>query len=322
MKRKIIYSLLIWGGLGLAPSTAAGEDPGRYPSRPLTYIVQFGPGGGADMLGRKLSEVAGGLLGQPILVENKAGGAGVIGINALAKSKPDGYTVGGFSYSATVIAPHIRKVPFDTRKDFSFICGFAEYTHALAIRAERPWKTFKEFMEDARKNPGKYTYGSPGPKSEQYIFLKQIFNREKVKLRHVPFEGAAEQTTAVLGGHIDVGILSSAGVPHLQAGKLRALAVDTKERWKICPDVPTFEELGHKIEKPKWIGVAAPAAVPERILTRLREAFSKAAQDPSFLELIRKLQMVPLHRSAAEFRDVVLRHYEIQGKFLQEVELD
>lgn len=320
MRRNRCYLLMLIV-VSCTSAAWAAEEAGKFPSKPITYIVQFGPGGGADLTGRKLCEVAAPLLGQPILVENKAGGAGVIGINAVAKSKPDGYTVGGFSYSATVIAPHLRKVPFDTRKDFSFICGFAEYTHALVVKAERPWKTFQDFIEEARKNPGKFTHGSAGPKSEQYIFLKQVFDKAKVKVRHVPFEGDAEQLTALLGGHIDVGIVSSVVVPHLKSGALRALAMESKERWEISPDVPTFEELGYKIEKPKWIGVAAPAGVPEENLRKLRDAFSKAAQDRSFVELVKKLQMVPYYRSAEEFREVIWKHYEIQGRLLKQIEL-
>lgn len=319
---KKITSLLVFLGISFIALPLRGEEVVQYPTKPINFIVNVAPGGGGDLTCRALSKIAEGILGHPILIENKAGGAGVIGMSVLAKAKNDGYTVGRFTYSATVMIPHIRKVPFDTRKDFSFICGFGEYTHAFSVKADRPWKTFQEFIEDARRHPGKFTHGSAGPKSEQYIFLKQIFDKEKVKVTHLPLEGDAEQVTATLGGHIDVGLISSVVASHLKAGTLRALAMDSKKRWDICPDIPTFEQLGYKIEKPRWIGVAAPAGVPEQILKKLRKAFSKAAQDPSFVAFLKKLQMEPFYRTAEEFGDVVLRHYEIQGKLLKQLELE
>jgi tripartite-type tricarboxylate transporter receptor subunit TctC len=254
------------------------------------------------------------MLGQTIVVENKAGGAGSIGTAVIAKAKPDGYTIGSFSQSPTILLPHKRKVPYDTKKDFSFIINYAEYTHAFAIKPGSPWKTWKDFIEDARKNPEKFTYGSTGPHSHINLYMDQIFAKEKVKVTHVPFKGSRALTTAVLGGHIDSGLCTSNVVPHLKAKKVVALAVDTKERWDFMPDVPTFRELGHKMDMPTFSGIVGPAGIPKPILKKLRKAFSEAAKDPSFLEVLKKINMVPSFMSARKFRKAVFRVYDKQGE--------
>jgi tripartite-type tricarboxylate transporter receptor subunit TctC len=295
----------------------AGEDPKKYPSKPLTYIVIWGAGGPADVTGRKLCEMVEPMLGQTLVVENKAGGSGSIGTALIAQAKPDGYTIGSFSQSPTILLPHIRKVPYDTKKGFSFIVNYAEYIHAYAVKPGAPWKTWKDFIEDARKNPGKFTYGSTGPNSHINLYMEQIFAKEKVKVTHVPFKGSRQLTTAVLGGHIDSGLCTSVVVPHLKAGKVVALAVDTRERWSFLPGVPTFEELGHKIDMPTFTGIVGPAGIPQPILKKLRKAFYKASQDPSFVEFLEKIKMAPSFMGARKFKKAVFRAYDKQGKLIK-----
>jgi tripartite-type tricarboxylate transporter receptor subunit TctC len=318
--KKIIFSVLIVGML-LISATSFAQEGVKYPIKPIDYIVQFAPGGGADITSRMLCKIAEGILGQPIVVENKAGGAGAIGINLVAKAKPDGYTIGGFSYSATVIGPHIREIPFKTKEDFSFICQYAEYTHAFVVKANAPWKTFKDFIEDARKNPGRRTYCSAGAKSGQHIYIQQIAHMANVNLRHIPYAGDAEELAAVLGGHVDAGIIAAIA-PHMKTGSLRALAVDSQNRWKILPDVPTFKELGFAIEAPFWIGVAGPKGIPNEILRKLEKAFEMAAKDPSFDEALERIHMLPAYRSGEEFKKVVFRDYDIQGELIKKLPLD
>jgi len=313
--------LLVLGGILLIPFYGLGQDVIKYPTKPISYIVQFAPGGGADLTSRALCKIAEDVLGQPIVVENKAGGAGVIGINLVAKAKPDGYTIGGFSYSATVIGPHIREIPFKTKEDFSFICRYAEYAHAFVVKSDSPWKTFNDFIEDARKNPGRRTYCSAGTKSGQHIYIQALAQVAGVKLKHIPYAGDREELAAVLGGHVDAGIIAAIA-PHIKSGDLRALAVDTQKRWKILPDVPTFIELGYKIEAPFWIGVAGPNGIPKDILQKLEKAFEKATSTRSFQEMLERINMIPAYSSGEEFKKVVFRDYDVQGEFLKKLVLE
>ena len=317
MKKKIVLPLALTMLLMGFLRVNAAEEPSKYPSKPIRYIVIFGAGGGTDVASRKLCELAEPILGQPITVVNKAGGGGSIGIAAIAKAKPDGYTIGAFTQSSTVLLPHLREVPYNTKKDFAFICEFLEYLHAFCVRSDSPWKTFKDLIKDAKDRPGKLTYGSTGPKSHIQLYSEQVFAKEKVKLTHVPFKGSAALTTAILGGHINCGLSTSNQIPHLKSGKLRALAVDTKDRWDFLPDVPTFEELGHHIDMPTFAGVVGPSGIPKEILSKLRNAFSTAAQDPSFQELIRNLKMAPVFLPGEEFEELVFRAYDKNGEILK-----
>lgn len=317
MKKKIlmflVFTIALMGSLGIN----AAEDPGKYPSKPITFIVIFGPGGGTDLASRKLCEMVGPVLGQPIVVENKGGGGGAIGINIIAKAEPDGYTIGSFTQSSTVLLPHLKEVPYDSKKDFSFICEFLEYMHAFAVKVDSPWKNFKDFVEAARKQPGKLTYGSTGPKSHINLYMDQVFAKEGVKVTHVPFKGSGELVTAVLGGHVNSGLCISNVVPHLKSGALRALAVDTEKRWDFIPDVPTFRELGHNIDMPTFCGVAGPRGIPEPILRKLQDAFGKAAQSQEFQDFVRNAQMVPVYLPGDKFREMVIRVYDKQGEAIK-----
>lgn len=311
-----INSLLLLAVVLLIPFISSGQDVVKYPTKPITFIVIFAAGGGGDLSGRAVCKVAEGILGQSIIVENKPGGAGVIGANLIAKAKPDGYTIGGLTFSPAIYVPHLREVPFKTKEDFSFICQYAEYTEAFVVRTDAPWKTFKDFIEDARKNPGKLTYTTPGAKSSQYILIEQIAQIENVKLRHVPLASDAEMATAVLGGHVDSGLIAAIA-PHIRSGALRGFWVDTEERWKVLPDIPTIKQLGYNVEKPHWIGVAGPKGIPGEILQKLEKAFEKAAGDPSVHKILEQIYMLPTFRSGEEFKKLVLREYDIQGELLK-----
>ena len=183
--------------LVLVDSSLGAEEPAKYPSKPITMIIQWAAGGTTDLSGRKLAELAGKILGQPIVVENKVGGSGVIGINAVAKALPDGYTIGTITYSANVIIPHLRSVPYNTREDFTYLMQYGEYGMIFCVLTDSPCKTFKDFIKEAQKNPGKLKYASPGPSSGQHIFMEQVFKVEKVKVNHIPAGGRRDDKAVV-----------------------------------------------------------------------------------------------------------------------------
>jgi tripartite-type tricarboxylate transporter receptor subunit TctC len=296
------------------------EDPSKYPSKPITFILPVGPGGAADLLSRTLAELAGKILNTSIVVENKPGGAGVIGLSALTKSSPDGYTIAAFFYNPTILTPRLREVPYKTKEDFDFIIQFAEYTHAFVVKGDAPWKSFKDFVEDARKRPGELTFSTPGPRTLERVFIERIANQEKIKLTHVPYGSNAEQITAVLGGHTSAGFIAAVA-PHIIGGSLRALAVEAEQRWEIIPDVPTFKELGYTIKRPRWIGIAVPKGVPENILKTLEEAFTQAYNNTAYQEMVKRLHMTPVYRSGADFRKRIFEDFDEQGYLLKSVDL-
>ena len=316
-----IWSLLVWGimtwNLWIAPCWGA-EDPDKFPSKPITLIIHFAVGGSSDLTGRKLADFASNVLGQPIVSENKVGGAGVIAAGAVSKAKPDGYTIGTVSYSALVIAPHLRSVPYNSKQDFSYIMQYAEYPQAFSVLADSRWKTFKDFIEEARKNPGKLTFATAGARSGQHILMEQVALAEKVKITHVPTHGGSEVVSQQLGGHVD-GSMAAELAAHVVTGKLRALAVAGEKRLATLPNVPTFAELGYKLESPLWLGLAAPKGVDPRIIKKLNDVFKKAYEDPSFQELCKTLVMTPIYKGPEDFKQMVARDYDGQARILKQL---
>lgn len=294
------------------------EDPTKFPSRPITMIIQFGPGGNTDLSARKLADLASKILGQPIVIENKPGGGGVIGATAVAKAVPDGYTIGTNSVANLIYAPHLRSVPYKTKEDFTYIMQYTEFTCIFAVRSDSPWKTFKEFMEETRKNPGKLSYTTPGPTTAQHIFVEQVSSMEKVKLNHVPVGGGAELVSLLLGGHVDAGLTGEL-IPHVQAGKLRGLAVQGEKRFPQLPDIPTFYELGYKLASLSWRGLYAPKGLDAHIFKKLYDAFKKAHEDPSFRELCASLFLTPILMDPESFKATVFKDFDDQGRILKEL---
>jgi len=301
----------------LVTPCAGAEDPAKFPSKPITMIIQWAAGGTTDLTGRKLAELAGKTLGQPIVVENKTGGAGVIAATALKKAPPDGYTIGTATWSSIVYVPHLRSVPYNVKQDFTWIMQYAEAPQLFGVLTDSRWKTFKDFIEEARKNPGKLTYASVGPLSGSHIFMEQIAQLEKVKITHVPTSGGAEVVTKLLGGHLDAGIVNELCV-NVEQGKVRGLAFQSDKRFELLPDIPTFWDLGYKIETPIWFGLCAPSGMNPQILKKFNDAFKKAYEDPSFQKLLLTLHMMPVFRDTETFTAKVIKDYDTQGRILKE----
>jgi tripartite-type tricarboxylate transporter receptor subunit TctC len=316
--RRILYSTILF--FILVQPCIATEDPAQFPSKPITLIIPWAPGGSTDLSGRKLADLTGKILGQPMVIENKPGASGVIGINAVAKAAPDGYTIGAMTYSANVIIPHLRSVPYDTKKDFSFIMQYCEAPMIFSVLIDSPWKTFKEFVEEARKNPGKMKYSTPGPLGGQHIFMEHVFFLEEVKVNHIPVGGGTEATRQLLGGHLD-GAITPDFVPHIQSGKVRGLAVQPEKRMKAVPDIPTFLELGYKVESPNYTGICAPQGLHPVVLKKLFDAFKKAYEDPSFQEFMAKIYLPTVFRDSGSFKEMVFKDFDSQGRVLKELGL-
>jgi tripartite-type tricarboxylate transporter receptor subunit TctC len=313
-KRSVTVAFIILQALilvfGYACGSFAAEDPAKFPSKPIKLIIPYAPGGTSDLVGRKLAELASKAIGQPIVSENKAGGAGVIGSTATAKAEPDGYTLVVTSCSPNIYVPLQRSVPYE-QEDFTYIIQVADFSFIFAVRADSKYKTFKDFVEEARKNPGKLKYQSQGPKSAGHVQMAYIFNAEKVKVNHIPGEGVSEVIRQLLGGHVDAGITAGLG-PQIKAGGFRGLAVAGPRRNELFPDVPTFYELGysHGIPFGCHVGILGPKNMPPAVVKKLHDAFKKAVEDPSYKDLLKTMYEIHAYRDTKAYTESAMKDYK------------
>ncbi len=283
---------------------AAADEP--YPSRPVTVVVPFPPGGIADLTARPLAATLERLLRQPFVIVNKSGAAGAVGTQSVAVARPDGYTllVALVSISST---PEVDllfgRTPTYTRDQFVGIARLNADPPLLVVGAETPWKTVKALVEDARKRPGEITYSSSGLYGASHVPMEMFLQAAGIRLRHLPTTGGAPAMTAVLGGHAAMWASPPAiASPHLKAGKIRALATWGASRLAAFPEVPTLKELGYDVEYYLWAGLFAPRNVPPRVVQVLREATRRAVQDPEFRGAMEKIQTPIAYQDADEFK--------------------
>lgn len=276
----------------LIGSTGVAVAQDTYPSHPIRLIVPFAPGGSTDLVGRLIAESVGKELGQTIVVENKAGAGGALGAEQIARAKPDGYTLGMATVSTHGSNPAIYSdLKYDARKDFAPISNVMGVPSVFAVHPNVPAKTMPEFIELAKKDPGKYTFASPGVASLGHANIENFMMLSGIDLLHVPYRGAGPALNDALAGQVDaITDNLSSTLPHLQEGRLRPLAVLGAERSDVLPDVPTYAELGFpEMGTGGWFGLVAPAGTPQEIIVRVNEAVQKAAADPEFQERAKKL---------------------------------
>src|SRR5204863_7903835 len=277
----------------LLAAAAAAQEP--YPTRPIALVVPFPPGGVADLTARPVATALEKVLKAPVGVVNKQGAAGAVGMQSVAVSKPDGYTL-LMALSSISIIPEADKLfgrpPAFTVDQFVPVALISADPTVLVVRSESPWKTAKDFIDDAKKRPGQISYSSSGVYGTLHMAMELLSQASGIKLRHVPHAGAGPALTAILGGHVDALASGPAVVlPHIKAGKLRALAGWGDKRVAALPDVPTFKELGYPdAEFYIWAGVFAPKATPEPVQAKLREAMRQVVADPDFKGAMDKLE--------------------------------
>jgi tripartite-type tricarboxylate transporter receptor subunit TctC len=287
------------------PCPARAQEP--YPSRPITIVAPFPPGGVADLTARPVAAAMEKVLRQPVGVVNKTGAAGAVGMQFVATSKPDGYTL-LLALSSISIIPEADKLfgrqPAYTVDQLTPIALISADPTILVVRSESPWKTAAEFIEDARRRPGQISFSSSGIYGTLHMAMELLSHAAGIKLRHVPYAGAGPALTALLGGHVDALASGPAVVlPHIKAGKLRALAGWGDKRVAALPDVPTFKELGYsEAEFYIWAGLFAPRGTPEPVLARLRESVRAAVAEPEFKAAMDKLETPIAFKQGEEFQ--------------------
>ena len=291
-------ALLAFAGVAAAQSI--------YPDKPITMIVPFPPGGVADTVARPVAEAMARELKQPIVVENRAGAGGALGIGVASRAPADGYTV-LMSLSSISILPEADKLlgrkPAYQLSQFRPIARFTADPTVLVVRADAPWKTLAEFLADAKRNPGKYNYGSSGNYGTMHVPMEMLKAEAGFRMTHIPYTGAGPAVVALLAGQVDaIASGPSTVVQQIQAGKLRALAHWGEQPLAALPDVPSLKQLGHPVRFAQWSALFVPAGTPEDVIRKLRAIAAKVAADPNVRQVIARAGSPIEYLDAPEFQ--------------------
>lgn len=258
-----------------------------WPDRPIEMIVGFAAGGGTDLTARTLATYMEKELGQSVVVVNKPGASGGLGLSYVARAKPDGYTLGMTNMPGLLTIPIERKVDFDF-DSFTYLATLVRDPSAFSVTADSPYSSLKQLIDDARKQPGELTYASTGVGTDDHLAMVLFDTEAGTKFNHVPFNGAAPMRNAVLGGHATVGGMNLGEAMPYQGSKLKILAQASEKRSPLAPDVPTFAEQGVNLVFASERGVVAPKGIPEDVQTKIEDALKKIAEDPKFQDAMLK----------------------------------
>lgn len=290
--------------LGTAGALALpmGARAQAFPARPITIIVPWPAGGSTDRHFRGLAEIASRNLGQQVLVQNAPGGGGTTGPGNMGlNAKPDGYTLSQYPMGMMRL-PHMQKVAWHPLNDFTFIIGITGYTFGFVVRADAPWKTFKDYIEAARKEPGKINFGSTGAGTSPHLLIEEVADVAKVELNHIPFKGNADQMQALLGGHVMAASDATGWDKFVDGGQMRLLVTFGDERTRRWPNVPTAKELGYNIVANSPYGLAGPKGMDPALVKTLHDAFKKVIDDPAHLAILEQLNQAAWYKSSDEYR--------------------
>ena len=316
----LVLSLLL---LALATVTLGAEEPEKYPSRPVTLTGAFAAGGSTDLTCRAIGSVAPKYFSQPIISVPKPGGAGLVALQNLASSKPDGYTYHLGRPSEMSIAPFIEKMPFDMGKDFIPVGQVAQDRIVFSVYAKSPWNTIEDLIAAARKEPDKIKFACSSTTATTRLGLEKFCHEAGIKLACVPFKGGTPAAIAVAGGHVPVLTSTvSEALPHFQRGDMRILLVCADQRVKEYPDVPTAKEKGFDVNFGIWCTVFARKDTPAAILAKFEELLKKAAEDKEFVDAMTKLGSEPGFVSAKEFAAYWPKERKWIGEIVRGVGLD
>jgi tripartite-type tricarboxylate transporter receptor subunit TctC len=284
----------------LSPVAAA---QGTYPVKTIKIIAPVQPGGGVDLVARTIGERLTKALGQPVIVENQSGGGGIVGSQLTARAAPDGYTLMVGYVGTHGTNPAVRKLPYDAVKDFTPIAMVGGTPNVLVVPPSVPANTLAEFIAYAKANKGKLSYGSSGPGTLTHLAMEQLKVAADIDMQHVPYRGIGPAIVDILGGQTQAlfpGL--AAALPHIKAGKMRALAITGARRHPLLPDVPTFEELGYKgFDGVQWYGIVGPANMPPAIVATLNKAINDALADPSLRERLSGEALEPMPMTPEQF---------------------
>jgi len=295
---------------------AMGQD--RYPSRAITIIVPFAAGGGGDTSIRFIADQVQKAKGTTIVVENKPGGGATIGMSYVARSAPDGYTLGLISTSPFTVTPYFQKVPYDPIKDFSFISQFTVNTAPVYVAANSRFKTIEELLEFGRANPGKLRWATAAPRGTNHIAMEAALRKHNVRATFVPFGGGAEAMTALLGGNIEFGIGTDFGPPFTN-GQIRLLAESGPTKIPGQPQVRTFSELGFPLILPIFLGIGGPAGLPPDAVKYWENALRDLTKTPEFAQMMGRYFSAPEFLDSNAFTQRIRNAHADTGKAVREL---
>jgi tripartite-type tricarboxylate transporter receptor subunit TctC len=277
----------------------AGAVRAEYPEKNITMYVCFSPGGTVDTSIRTLAQNMEKTLGQNIVMVTKDGGSGTVGLALLAGEKPDGYTLAAGTSTGIMRIPLARKMTYKPLSSFTFVYAYAGAVSGLMVRTDSPFKTFKDLVEHARRNPGKVTYSTTGTGSPMHLIMELIGMKEKIKWVHVPFKGTAPAETAALGGHVDA--VSAGDMRKALSGQMRPLLMHLKDRYDRLPDVPTTIELGYDYYNDTAFSAFGPAGMDPAVVKKLEDAFAKAQETPAWKQWLEQTGQVTVKMRSAEY---------------------
>lgn len=312
---------LIGGSVLALASSGAAHAQARFPERPIRLIIPWAAGGPADGGFRILAEASARKLGQPVVVENKAGASGVLGAIALQEAKPDGYIVSQMHMSVLRQPLLNPQLPYHPIKDLTYILQITGFVMGVVVRSEAPWRTLPELLDYAKANPGKLNYGTLGIGSTQHLAMERVGLAKGLSWTHAPYRGTADTVRALMGGEIDFASESSGWAPLVAAGKLRLLAVFTAERAKRFPDAPTVRELGMDIVVDSPGGLIGPRNMDPAVVAVLAEAFRAAAETPEHLKFLDNMDQPLLLLDGAAYRESMARTLEEERALLRRLNL-
>lgn len=300
---------------------ASARAQPRFPARPITVICPFSPGGTADVQLRVLAAATAREIGQPMVVETRAGAAGTLGPSSLLNSAADGYTLSFATAIALLRQPFIQPTRYDPAKDFTYIIGVTRFECGLVVRSDAPWKTLDDFLRDAKRKPGGMSYGTAGTATAQHTAMLKLADKLGIDWTNVPYKGSAEVFNALSAGHVDAISETSGWAPFVDSGKFRVLAMYSDKRLKRWPDAPTLKESGHDIvESVPW-GIVGPAGMDPATVKALHDAFRKALQDPAFASNLATVGQEIWGADSRTFTDYVLSRIPVEREVVSRYRL-
>jgi len=306
------FRTFLMGVLCAASATVGAQD--RYPSKPITFVVGFSAGGSSDLFARFVADYAK-KRGATVVVENKLGLAGAIAIDQVAKSKPDGYTIGMGSISSLWVLPQVQSINYKPLTDLDYLGKMFTQPLPLYVLADSPFKTYDDVLAYARANPGKFRWGTSGSRGIGEIITMSGFQHAGVQTTTVPYKAGVEANTALLGGHIEA-VASTDFGPLLQAGKVRLLVETTPVKFPGQERVPSFKELNYPLSVEIFYGVVGPAHLPPAVVQWWDSLLAEIARSKEYAELCEKIAAIPAYQDSAGFKQYVTKGYADIGRVL------